>query len=117
MPQALLHGANSSVEPNSILSYTLYMNIKLKYCVYVLFSYADRKLYIGYTENLERRLTEHTQGKSPATASRRPLTLLFCEYHRVKRDAMRRENYFKTSPGKRALKLMCKDSLAVLKSS
>jgi putative endonuclease len=88
---------------------------KLKYCVYVLFSHADEKLYIGYTENLQQRLTAHFHGQSPATAPRRPFTLLYCEYHLAKRDAMRRETYFKSSSGKRTLKLMCKDSLEELR--
>jgi len=92
------------------------VSAKLKYCVYVLFSHADEKLYIGYTENLKQRLSAHFHGKSPATAPRRPFTLLYCEYHLAKKDAARREMYFKTSAGKRALKLMCRDSLAELRS-
>ncbi|PIR43835.1 hypothetical protein COV24_00725, partial [candidate division WWE3 bacterium CG10_big_fil_rev_8_21_14_0_10_32_10] len=31
---------------------------------YVLFSFKDKKLYIGYTNNLKRRLKEHSQGKN-----------------------------------------------------
>jgi len=81
----------------------------------VLLSQTDKKLYIGYTENLTRRLSEHDHGQSPATAPRRPFTLIYCEYHLVKKDAARREMYFKTSAGKRALKFMCRDSLAELK--
>lgn len=91
------------------------MSEKLKYCVYVLFSHTDNKLYIGYTENLECRLTEHSKGKSPATAPRRPFSFIFYEYHLSRHDAMRRETYFKTSAGKRALKPMCRDSLTELK--
>ncbi len=91
------------------------MPAKLKYCVCVLFSHADEKLYIGYTENLQQRLTTHFNGQSPATAPRRPFTLLFCEYYLVKKDAARRELYLKTSAGKRTLKLMCKDSLEELR--
>ncbi len=84
---------------------------KLPYCVYVLRSQKDGLLYIGFTEDLNRRLTEHIRGHSEATAPRRPLDLIYCEYHRSKRDALRREKYFKTTAGKKALKLMLRDSL------
>lgn len=74
----------------------------LPYCVYVLFSHKDKKLYIGFTTNLDRRLSEHHAGKSTSTAPRRPLELIFCEYYKNKQDAQRRELYFKSSPGRRA---------------
>jgi putative endonuclease len=56
-------------------------------------------------------LTEHIRGQSDATATRRPFALIYCEYHACKVDALRRESYFKTSPGKNALKLMLRVSL------
>lgn len=83
---------------------------KLKYCVYVLYSLKDFKLYIGYTTNLTRRLTEHFKGRTKSTAPRRPLKLIFCEYYLSQKDAMRREGYFKTTAGKRTLKLMLRES-------
>ena len=79
--------------------------------VYVLYSLKDRKLYIGYTADLKRRLSEHNRGESASTAPRRPLRLLFGEHYISKKDAQRRERYFKTTAGKRALRLMLKDSL------
>lgn len=68
---------------------------KLTHCVYVLFSEADDKLYIGYTTDLKRRLTEHFHGRVQSTAPRRPLKLIYCEYHESGSDARRREKYFK----------------------
>jgi putative endonuclease len=79
--------------------------------VYVLLSQKDHKFYIGFTSDLKRRLKEHTDGKSPSTKSRRPLMLLYYEAHLSKDDAMRRENYFKTTKGKATLKLMLRGSL------
>jgi len=79
---------------------------KLQYCVYVLYSAKDKKLYIGYTEDLKRRLTEHFQGECKSTGPRRPFILLFCEYFYSKSDAWRREKYLKTSAGKKGLKLI-----------
>jgi putative endonuclease len=84
---------------------------KLQYCVYVLKSEEDRELYIGFTEDLNRRLTEHIKGYNKATAPRRPFELVFAEFYKAKSDALRRETYFKSQKGKRALRLMLKDSL------
>lgn len=88
---------------------------KLKYCVYVLYSLKDRKLYIGFTADLNQRLTDHIRGFAKATKFRRPFILIHCEYYLSKKDAMRRERYFKTSDGKRALKIMLKDAFENMK--
>lgn len=45
---------------------------KIPFCVYVLKSQKDALLYIGFTTDLHRRLTEHIRGQSDATAPRRP---------------------------------------------
>lgn len=82
----------------------------LPYCVYVLFSEKDWLLYIGFSSNLEKRVTAHNAGQSKSTAPRRPLKLIFCEYYLFKTDAMKREFYFKTTAGKKALKLMLRST-------
>lgn len=38
------------------------MPSKLQYCVYVLISMHDGDLYIGFTTDIQRRLTEHFHG-------------------------------------------------------
>lgn len=87
---------------------------KLQHCVYVLLSLKDQKFYIGYSSNLKQRLTAHFNGKSPATAPRRPFNLVFCEYFLSKSDALRREKYLKTTTGKRGLRLIIRASLSEL---
>ncbi len=87
------------------------MPTKLKYCVYVLLSLHDNGLYVGFTTDLRRRLTEHFEGKSKSTAPRRPFRLIFCEYFFSKQDAERRERYLKTTSGRRGLKLILRDTL------
>ena len=82
--------------------------------VYVLFSLRDKKLYIGYTADLKRRLKEHLQGKNASTKYRRPLKLIYYDAHLSKIDAQRREKYFKTTKGKSTLKQMLKLSLSEL---
>lgn len=78
------------------------------YYVYILFSKKDRKLYIGYTANLKRRLDEHMSGRVRSTSWRRPLVCIHYEAYLSQEDALRREDYFKTTFGKRALKIMMK---------
>lgn len=84
---------------------------QLPYCVYVLYSLRDSKMYIGYTSDFKRRVKEHINGNSKSSAPRRPLKLIFFEYYLNKEDALRREKYFKTTSGKKTLKLMLRKSL------
>ena len=84
----------------------------LPYCVYILQSERDGLLYAGFTSDLRQRLTAHFQGQVESTKPRRPLRLIYCEYHRAKSDALRREAYFKSSAGKRAIRLMLREALA-----
>jgi putative endonuclease len=86
-----------------------------KYAVYILYSLKDHQFYIGYTANFKRRMEEHSEGKCISTAPRRPFIPILCEYYFSKKDAMRRELYFKTSPGKRTLRLMLRESLKEVK--
>jgi len=68
-------------------------------------------MYVGYSTNLKRRLAEHQRGLSLATKPYRPFELVFYEAYKSKSDAKRRESYFKSNQGKRALKLMLQDTL------
>jgi putative endonuclease len=85
--------------------------VELNYCVYVLFSELDQLIYVGYTKDIKRRLNEHLEGRVISTKYRRPLKLIFIEYYLLKEDAKYREIYFKTSKGKRMLKLMLSNTL------
>src|SRR5690242_7654307 len=83
----------------------------LPYCVYILFSRKDRLLYTGFTSNIDQRIRDHNEGRARSTAPRRPLELIFCEFYLFEADARRREMYFKTSAGKKAVKLMLRETL------
>jgi len=73
--------------------------------VYVLFGKKDKEFYIGYTQNLERRLKEHNAKKNQSTKSRTPLALIYAETCLNNEDAKKREKYLKTTQGRRFLKL------------
>lgn len=81
------------------------------YYVYVLQSLKDGKFYIGFANNLRRRLSEHCQGKNISTAKRLPVKLIYFEGHLSGEDARRREKYFKTTKGKVALRAIIQQSL------
>ncbi|MBT4120638.1 MAG: GIY-YIG nuclease family protein [Candidatus Magasanikbacteria bacterium] len=71
---------------------------------YVLKSNKDDKLYIGFTDDLKRRFTEHNDGLVKSTRDRRPFELIYYEACCKKDKALKREKYFKTGFGRRFLK-------------
>jgi putative endonuclease len=79
--------------------------------VYVLGSEDSRRLYIGYTADLKRRIREHGAKKTWTTKRMGAIKLIFYEAFLVKEDAQRRESYFKTTKGRKTLRLMLRESL------
>lgn len=60
--------------------------------VYIL-ECSDKSLYVGCTNNLERRLVQHNNSKSGAhyTKIRRPVVLKYSEQFETLREARKRE--------------------------
>lgn len=83
--------------------------------VYVLISQRDKQLYVGRTNNLERRTDEHKNGKVIATKYRRPLKLIYAEIYLRWSDAHRREKYLKGGKGHNELKIQLQDILKQMK--
>lgn len=53
---------------------------------------SDGTLYTGWTNNLEKRIKDHNDGRGAKyTKPRRPVTLVYSEEFRTKEEAMRRE--------------------------
>ena len=82
------------------------------YYVYVLYSKEQDKFYIGYTEDLRRRMAEHNSKKSLSDRVLKNLKLVYYEACKAKRDAMRRELQLKTGFGRKYLRERLKDSIA-----
>jgi len=80
--------------------------------VYILQSLNDRKLYIGYSTDLRKRLKDHNSGGTESTKVRRPFRVIYYEAHISKNDARRRETYFKTNKGKSSLRQILRNALA-----
>ena len=57
----------------------------------------DGTYYAGYTNDLERRLRVHNEGKGAKyTRGRLPVRYIYCETYQTKREAMQAEYQFKT---------------------
>lgn len=74
------------------------------FCTYVLISLKDRRLYIGQTNDLHRRLLEHCRGEVSSTNRRRPLKLIFAEAFLTRLESERREEWLKSGAGRNELK-------------
>ena len=79
------------------------------YYTYVLKSKKDNKLYTGFTNDLRKRLSQHNSGKSTYTKGRGPFEIIYYEACLLQEDALRRENYFKTSQGRRMFRKRLKE--------
>lgn len=75
-------------------------------CTYIV-KCRDDSLYTGWTNDLEKRLRAHNEGRGAKyTKSRRPVTLVHCEVFGTKEEAMRREYEIKHMSRKEKEKLI-----------
>ncbi len=77
------------------------------YCTYIL-ECADKTLYIGSTNDLDKRLKQHNGAKAGAhyTKIRRPVTLRYFERFRSLAKARAREAELKRLPRKKKIELL-----------
>jgi len=68
----------------------------MRYVVYILQSLKDKKLYIGQTRDLYKRLHLHFNGLVQATHNRRPLKLIYKETYPTRSQAFIRERFLKS---------------------
>lgn len=78
------------------------------YFTYVLQSVRQKKLYIGQTANLKRRLQEHNLRQNLATKAFAPYQLIYFEGFIKRKDAINREKYLKSGWGLRSVKKLLK---------
>lgn len=71
------------------------------YYVYILQSLEyDNRFYVGFTENLERRLKEHNTSKLPNTKRYAPWEIKSAHTFKTKSKALDFETYLKTPSGR-----------------
>ena len=72
--------------------------------VYAIKSKKDGRIYVGMTDNIERRLKEHNSGKTKSTKGFIPWELIYEVEMENRENARVREKYLKSGFGKLFLK-------------
>ena len=75
-----------------------------KFNVYAIKSNNRNYIYVGMTNNLERRLKEHNQRENRSTKAYAPFTLIYSEAFDSRLTARAKEKYLKSGVGKAFLK-------------
>jgi putative endonuclease len=81
------------------------------YTIYVIKSLTKIFTYVGFTNNLERRLTEHNLGYNNSTKSYRPFELVYTEAANTSSEARNREKFLKSGKGREFLKQLSLDKV------
>lgn len=79
--------------------------IKGNYYVYVIRSLVNGKLYVGFTADIENRISKHNSGKVRSTKAYKPYKLVYKEQFNDKTKARKRELYLKSGEGREYIKL------------
>ena len=74
------------------------------YFVYILKSLKVLRYYIGSSENVDRRLSDHNSGKVKSTKAYRPWKVVYLETFNIKSDALKREKQIKSYKSGNAFK-------------
>ena len=81
------------------------------YYFYILQSLKNGKLYLGSTPDLKARLKSHNNGENKATKPNIPYELIFYSGFKNKDDAIKCEQYFKTTAGWKRIHKMLSNTL------
>lgn len=74
----------------------------------------DGTLYTGWTTDIERRISEHNEGRGAKyTRARTPVVLKYFEKFNTNREAMKREYEIKTFSRKDKIKLIDYNSVGL----
>jgi len=70
------------------------------YFLYILFSSKLKRYYVGYTIDIQRRLSEHNRMKGKFTDIGIPWKLVYTEQYYSKKEVMKRERFIKSRKSK-----------------
>lgn len=77
---------------------------RFMFTVYAIKSLNKNYIYVGLTNDIERRLNEHNNGNNKTTKPYRPFVLIYSEEVNTRIEARKREKYLKSGIGKEFLK-------------
>ncbi len=72
--------------------------------VYAIKSLVRTYIYVGLTDNLDRRINQHNKGQNRSTKAYKPFELIYTEEFKTREEARAREKYLKSGVGKEFLK-------------
>jgi putative endonuclease len=75
-----------------------------EYFVYAISSIERNYIYIGMTDNPDRRFLEHNSGKGRATKPYAPFRMIYLEKVGTREEARKREKYLKSGVGREFLR-------------
>ena len=81
------------------------------YFVYAISSLERNYIYVGLTNNLERRFCEHNSGKNKTTKPYLPFKIIYTQEFETRLEARQKEKYFTSGIGKEKLNII-KESIA-----
>jgi len=61
-------------------------------------------IYVGMTNDLDRRIIEHNNGENRSTKGYKPFVLFYSEIFETRLEARKRQKYLKSGIGKEFLK-------------
>jgi len=68
----------------------------MPFIVYILYSLIKDKYYIGFTSNLEERITRHNQISKGFTGNTNDWKVIYTEVYHTKHEALSREKQIKS---------------------
>ena len=78
--------------------------------VYALFDRKSSEIYVGMTNNIERKVAEHRRGQSKYTRKFKSIECLLLEEYASYGEGRKREKYLKSGCGKEFLKEILKNA-------
>ena len=83
----------------------------MTYTVYAIYSKSLDIIYVGQTNNIEQRLSDHKKGYSNYTAKANDWELFYSENKESRSEAIKREKQLKSSRGRAFLREKLNKSL------
>lgn len=63
-------------------------------------------IYVGLTDNIERRIEQHNKGQNRSTKAYKPFKLIYTEAFKTRKEAREKEIYLNSGIGKEFLKTL-----------
>jgi len=76
------------------------------YFVYIIYSKKRDSFYVGYTANINSRITKHNTGATISTKSGIPWELVYSEQYVTKTEAIKREKAIKKKKSRKYIEYL-----------